>query len=59
MPPGVGGLNCFFARKVGNSPIKKNCQGVLPGGDGQAWNLLIQKMSGNNNNVHFSGVRFI
>ena len=32
--PGMGVLNTFFARGVGNSPNKK----TLPGGDGQAWN---------------------
>ena len=31
--PGSGVLNSFFARGVGNSPIKKIAQG-----DGQAWN---------------------
>ena len=30
---GVGNLNSFFARGLGNSPIKKIAQG-----DGQAWN---------------------
>ena len=31
----MGVLNSFFARGMGNSPIKKNC----PGGDGQALEL--------------------
>ena len=31
--PGVGVLNSFCPG-VGNSPIKKNCPGVLPGGGG-------------------------
>ena len=30
--PGGGGFELFFARGVGNSPIKKNCPGILPGG---------------------------
>ena len=29
--PGGGGVELFFARGVGNLPIKK-CPGVLPGG---------------------------
>ena len=29
--PDVGVLNSFFAREMGNSPIK-NCQGILPKG---------------------------
>ena len=32
----MGVLNSFFARGVGNSPIKKIGRGG--GGDGQAWN---------------------
>ena len=30
--PGGGGFELFFARGVGNSPIKKNCSGCCPGG---------------------------
>ena len=39
----MGVLNSFFARGVGNSPIKK-----IARGDGQAWNLLIH-----NKNVRY------
>ena len=35
--PGGGGFELFFARGVGNSPIKKIARGFCPG-DGQAWN---------------------
>ena len=40
--PGVVVLNSFFARGVGNSPIKKKLPGGFARGvDGQVWNSLI------------------